>query len=287
MAQKGQLEQLYDKAVKIDDVLQTDYQGLLHHVMTKMIALMKGVSPVFKDLYRETYYGGSFFDGLKVGSAGQEFDLNIVLGWSARHMEVARVETDPKNFTYLLVTDAVLSDSEMAIVATTDGIRHISPIKMFNLLKTTVDRVLTSLGQTMEYEGRSYRVTRHEFAPVTLEIRAVDGSRRCEVDLLPAIKLELETLATTPSLYAHVIKICDNYRMIKETRSYMAVPLHKKDKEKFQLDFPDVQRAILYDRGCAKKVIKLLKYLRDVKGGPMATLWSYLLKVSSCFFNSS
>ena len=30
---------------------------------------------------------------------------------------------------------------------------------------------------------------------------------------------------------------------------------------------------------CVKKVIKLMKYLRDIKGGSMAKLWSHLLKV--------
>ena len=53
------------------------------------------------------------------------------------------------------------------------------------------------------------------------------------------------------------------------------------DKEKFQLDFHDLEREILYNRGCVKKVIKLIKYLRDQRGGPMLKLWSHLIKVGS------
>ena len=66
----------------------------------------------------------------------------------------------------------------------------------------------------------------------------------------------------------------------------MAISLHRADKEKFELDFHDLERKILYNRGCVKKVIKLLKYMRDEKGGPMAKLWSHLLKVEYviCFF---
>ena len=63
----------------------------------------------------------------------------------------------------------------------------------------------------------------------------------------------------------------------------MAISLHKADKKQFELDFHDLEREILYDRGCVKKVIKLLKYLRDLKGGPMMKIWSHLIKVFSTF----
>ena len=76
-----------------------------------------------------------------------------------------------------------------------------------------------------------------------------------------------------------VTKIANDYDVTEETRSFMAISLHRADKEKFELDFHDLERKILYNRGCVKKVIKLLKYMRDEKGGPMAKLWSHLLKV--------
>ena len=65
----------------------------------------------------------------------------------------------------------------------------------------------------------------------------------------------------------------------KEQNSFMAIALPKADQDMFELDFHDLERKILYNKGCAKKVIKLLKYMRDVKGGPFCKLWSHLLKV--------
>ena len=35
-------------------------------------------SPEFKEVYERIYYGGSYFDGLKVKSTSYEYDLNIV-----------------------------------------------------------------------------------------------------------------------------------------------------------------------------------------------------------------
>ena len=48
----------------------------------------------------------------------------------------------------------------------------------------------------------------------------------------------------------------------------------------FELDFHDIEQRILYNRGCVKKVIKMVKYLRDRKGGSVSKLWSHLLKTS-------
>ena len=78
---------------------------------------------------------------------------------------------------------------------------------------------------------------------------------------------------------SRVIEIANDYNVSEETRNFMAISLHRADKEKFELDFHDLERKILYNRGCVKKVIKLLKYMRDEKGGPLAKLWSHLLKV--------
>ena len=78
MSQTQELEQLYSDCVRVDEVLQNEYRSLLKHVVDLMISKMSALSPVFDALYRETYYGGSVFDGLKVNSTKQEFDLNIV-----------------------------------------------------------------------------------------------------------------------------------------------------------------------------------------------------------------
>ena len=51
------------------------------------------------------------------------------------------------------------------------------------------------------------------------------------------------------------------------------------DKEKFELDFLDLKRKILMNRGCVKKVIMLIKYLRDIQMGAMKKIWSHLIKV--------
>ena len=64
-----------------------------------------------------------------------------------------------------------------------------------------------------------------------------------------------------------------------ETNDFLAIALHKADKEKFELDFHDLERKMLKKRGCVKKVIMLIKYLRDIQMGSMDKIWSHLIKV--------
>ena len=161
-----------------------------------MISKMRALCPVFDTLYRETYYGGSVFDGLKVNPTKQEFDLNIV--FQRIPVEVTGLGEDPvkKNFGFLRVTKPTLSPEEEKIVDRSwwAGTTTLSPAKMFQLLQRSIDRALTDLGNEMLYRGCKYRVTREVHAPVTLIIVAVDGSKTCEVDFVPSFKLELGNL---------------------------------------------------------------------------------------------
>ena len=100
-----------------------------------------------------------------------------------------------------------------------------------------------------------------------------------EVDLVPSLQFDLDVLDGNPDLQLHVQGLCEKYGVPMDMRNCLAISLHRADTAKFELDFHDVERRILYNRGCVKKVIKLIKYLRDTKGGSVSKLWSHLLKV--------
>ena len=51
---------------------------LLEAVLEAIIQKAKFKSEDFSELYREIYYGGSYYDKLKVKSTDYEFDLNVV-----------------------------------------------------------------------------------------------------------------------------------------------------------------------------------------------------------------
>ena len=72
------LENLFDNDIKLDETQKKETKRVFDKVVPLVIDTAKQVSDEFKELYREIYYGGSYFDRLKVKSTEFEFDLNIV-----------------------------------------------------------------------------------------------------------------------------------------------------------------------------------------------------------------
>ena len=63
---------------KIDDKRSKDHGDVLKSVLSAVIQAAKTKSEDFSELYREIYYGGSYYDKLKVKSTEYEYDLNVV-----------------------------------------------------------------------------------------------------------------------------------------------------------------------------------------------------------------
>ena len=136
MSDLQKLEDLYNREIKLDDD-GGFYRGLLNAMMNDVIIPeMKRTSPDFANLYKKIYYGGSTFDGLKIGSTSQEFDLNVLFKWSPKHCEIVNLGQDKKkNFAALKVTKPNLSASESKIVDNYgERIQIISPIKVHILM---------------------------------------------------------------------------------------------------------------------------------------------------------
>ena len=302
-----QLEFLYKKQVKTDKEEQERYEDVLHFVVNHLIDKMKLYSPEFDRLFKGIYYTGSFWDGLTVNSTTQEFDLNIVFDWKTSDLEIRGLDSDGKkpNFCYLRprTQTSVQRNREAAreCIVNSSFPQSISPKKMFQLMQSSFDRAVTKINHKVSFEGQSYRVTRKVGAPINVQVRGLNNDMNFDVDLVPSISLEYKALHTQGcshcgpnvidrtslgKLHHHVSSLCRQFGCSTcdtcggSLESFMAISLHKADPDKFELDFHDLERRILFNRGCVKKVIKLMKYLRDIKGGPMLKLWSHLIKVN-------
>ena len=161
---------------------------MLHFVVDTLLENARKISPELYQLYCETYYGGSFFDGLKVGSTSQEFDLNIVYSWRANHLEISGLGTDQtkQNVCYLKDTrhwESVEGDC-IADMPWLFGEPTISPLKMFQVLQSSVNRTLTEMGEATIYDGQIYRATTQVSAPLTLKVLGQNNNMAFEVDLV-------------------------------------------------------------------------------------------------------
>ena len=258
-SENHQLETLYNKFIKIHEHEENFYQALFKFILESLIKQMKRYSEDFRQLYRETYYGGSFYDGLKIGTTKHEFDVNIVFDIEQKDIEIKGLGKDRKkeNFCFISLVGKT-APKNRCIVERQTSERTISPLKMFQLMQSALDRVLSKINNKISYQGKFYRVTRQIFAPITLKIIGLEDDVEFEVDLVPSMKIGIETLRKHTKTYQHIKGLCD--QGFQMPSSLMAISLHKVDKEKFQLDFHDLEREILFNRNCGKKVI-FYKYL--------------------------
>ena len=62
------LEELYIRKIKLDDAQDKKCQKVLIKVLQTVIDKARDKSAEFNELFREIYYGGSYYDNLKVNS---------------------------------------------------------------------------------------------------------------------------------------------------------------------------------------------------------------------------
>jgi hypothetical protein len=280
-AENRLLEELYNRKIKLDVAEDRKCQLVLKKVLEVVLGTGKEKSPHFKELFKEIYYTGSYYDQLKVNSSDFEFDLNIVFRfpketlWCLTHIGD---DVRKPNFGHLQTTKHPHSGAwNSLLIKDSQGNQVVSPKRMFEVLKTAVDRALTALNNTCDVNNERYRVTRSDGAPVILNVYG--PGVKFTIDLVPSFKLELHNLQTGCSdLKEIVVNILKEFNIYVNT--CMAIALQNASSDRFEIDFHDIERGLLNKSGgCVYKVIKLMKYLRDTKGGNIAKLWSHLLKV--------
>ena len=156
----------------------------------------------------------------------------------------------------------------------------ISPERMKQVLKTAADRVILKRNYKITLDnGVKVRVTRRDKLPYTLRLKPQSGEYRqtVEVDLVPALKVPNTKL---PKALQNHLQGMQN-KVGSHVDEFLAIAMPIVHKDKFEVDFPQVQREILRDRPSAKLAIRLLKQERNEKGGPMEKIWSYAIKAAA------
>ena len=107
------------------------------------------------------YFGGSFFDGLKVASTMQEFDINIIfkLASSVALVDLGKDERKP-NFANLRMSSWFgfsRSDQAVSVQRPSDGYFFLSPTNLFSLLHEAAEAAIAILEGTIHIDGKIYR----------------------------------------------------------------------------------------------------------------------------------
>ena len=158
------LERIFEENIRLDQKEANKYETVLRLILTELVCIMKASSTTFCDLFDELYLGGSFFDGLKVASTMQEFDVNIIFKMSDNPTvsiaDLGRDEEKP-NFTSLQISSWFgLSESvkEVCFQKSGESNFYLSPQKMFSLLHDAASAALVEVGESISIDGKKYRL---------------------------------------------------------------------------------------------------------------------------------
>ena len=149
-------------------------------VLEAVLREAKNKSEDFSELYREIYYGGSYYDKLKVKSTDYEYDLNVVFKQPKSSVHISNLGDDYRyTLMYIFIVEAeshifhhrkpnfatIGSNSHNSTPAWKKLLKKdrqnstiLSPKEMFKVLNTAVDRAITELKSKVLVGNEEYRL---------------------------------------------------------------------------------------------------------------------------------
>nr|CAI5833742.1 unnamed protein product [Callosobruchus analis] len=272
------LNKINQKYIALPDYEVKRNNRIVDQVVGKILAAMKKQSPLFKTMFERQFYGGSFYDGIKVGKP-IEFDLDFVLnlpvlikpvvevgdkpGFVQVHiMEYDKLVNQPDQYSKYLDMKKTLFDDKM----------YLSTDKVLSWMEKTVDKALNYLGKlkdgTVLFNVKlsdktlvMYAIVKKCHPAFTLKLTSEDGSIKLDIDLVPCFQFNNDQWPKG--------KYKRNPYPVRRDK-FLVVP--KRPKGQFQnidrywrLSFQEQERELI--SGCQnltlKPALRLLKKLRD------------------------
>ena len=232
------LDEIYEDCIAISKERSIKPKKLLDFLINSILLPVFQDDADFENLYSNVYYTGSFFDGLRVNNPN-EFDVNFVLSLPSE----ATVTSSTNHHTSIIVKNHKFSTGNF-----------VDTEKVKSWFQSLVDKVCFKINHQFTMENKWYKVHRSSSGPArTLIICDYFKTEYFDVDLVPVFENKsYEFLVPKP-------------REVYRTREW-------------RISYPEKERQLLHEKVVAKKVIKILKRLRDVQKGNWHSLCSYYIK---------
>ncbi|GJQ86345.1 hypothetical protein Trydic_g9039 [Trypoxylus dichotomus] len=221
---------------------------------------MKSVDELFNETYERVFYGGSYYDGVRIKEP-DEFDLCLLLrfpeckvSWGIPGHVMVKVNPDTHNSTSLKIRELFAYKGKFLLTS-----------KFNSWFKSVVHKALRDYKSPNQKEysiainQNKLKITVHDHGPAeNLVIRVHNIT--INIDLVPCILFPGEDwpefIIKNP-----VRSKVDSFSVAAKSpkRQYDI----KKPTRYWRLSFQEQERYILEDKGCLKPCLKFLKLLRD------------------------
>ncbi|KAG5896339.1 hypothetical protein JTB14_005820 [Gonioctena quinquepunctata] len=238
---------------------------VLHEIIWTIVNEMRKV-PLFSKLFRTIFYGGSYYDGLKVGHP-DEYDLDLLLAFPKSYQAKVARSTKPG------YVHATLGDKqEYGFLCEPTNNNYLDTQKILSWMQGLLDTALFRLNGT--WTGlKGVHISRRKAGPAfTLCLRGVldDVPIKMDIDLVTCISFNADAWPE------------GGYRKpfgIYEGGSFFIVPKSKTDTHHssryWRLSFQEQERNLINGKEKLKPALRLLKKMRNTQNQPIS---SYHLK---------
>ena len=274
--------EIHNNIMKLDKTATTKSNHIIEWLKTDIVNAMKKNDELFEYLFREIYFSGSYYDGLKIREP-DEFDLNIVLRASQFEDFITIEEGSPGYFK-------IKSRKRFDLIGNTPGIvdkffkefvqplSEISGREAYYIIPNRVRKWFSKVFEKSKHDipmrmadgNKITKLKTEQNGPAfTLKLQLENG-KNVDIDLAVVFPIPLIIFKSIPAIWKNI----KGY----SAQDAFLVPISaEKYGPEWSVHFPMVEKEILKDKGCAKPVIRFLKQFRDANK-PLANLKSYALK---------
>ncbi|XP_049818700.1 cyclic GMP-AMP synthase-like receptor [Aethina tumida] len=283
------LTKINEKYIRLPDIETKIYKKIKSHVEEKVKEeLLK--DETFNGLFERFFYGGSFYDDLKVGKA-EEYDLDFVFNLPVCIKPKIEV-SDKHGFVYCKIHDFASmlkrpeKDKFLKLYDFLDSENYLSTTKVFSWLQGVLQKVKTNLDGTndknefvislSETETATFHTTWSIKAPAfTVNISGVHNGRemKMDVDFVPCFQFLCQTDWPGSPYRKNPITNRDKFLIVPKKPTNV----DKNIDRYWRLSFQEQERELFKDDYRAfKPTLKLIKKLRDQQNH--SKIASYFIK---------
>ncbi|KAJ8924711.1 hypothetical protein NQ315_000863 [Exocentrus adspersus] len=258
---------------------------ILNEVVQSLITKMKQKDALFKSLYKRQFYGGSYYDGLKVGSP-DEYDIDLLLTFPEDYKVEICISNVP-GFVHLELNKArelgkfcEIKNNHRIYLDTKKVLQWMEGVIQralndFEMKTSKWERFWTTLQR--KYQVGNIHVKYVKGGPAfTLKIYDGDEDDDCcqiDVDLVPCFLFKAGKWPESP--------FKPNPYSNDRLSDFFVVPKHATvfptcESRYWKLSFQIQERQLIKNKGRLKPALKLLKKMRDSMHSDLIA--SYFLK---------
>ena len=249
-------EDFYQQHIPLNKEVTERAITVVEFIKEEFIPKLRESDSLFNHMYGdEIYYGGSFYDRLRITEA-TEFDLDVILELPIPKKEMKLKYGDGSSIPFgfaqiycksppenLLDSNEMTNGQRKKFLNFFENERFIFlPLKIRNWFREVVTRAIKYyVNNPFALNENELTITKYKWGPyspaATLKI-TTDNDLEVDIDLVPVLKFGKKMLV--PKSY--------------EGEQFQKV---------WRLSYPLIEKRLLWKQSCAKKVIRMLKWIRD------------------------